>query len=361
VLAFLVIVIGASLALYAWRASQIGLAKAPQSFTPAARESLLLANNILLLVAMLAVMLGTLYPLFLDALSLGKISVGPPYFDVVFYPLMAPALFLMALGPIARWRDATLPELAKRLKWALAVAVLSAIAVPLAMGKWTPLVSLGVLLAGWIIAATLAAIAHRFRSTPQPGFWPKFTSNSPSYYGMHLAHVGIAVFVVGVTLVKGFELERDVRLAPGQSTTEGGYEFKFMSIGEVPGPNYQSVQGTFEVSRNGKTVAVLAPEKRTYFTTGQTMTEAAIDVGFFGDLYVSLGEPIADAADGAWGVRIYVKPFIDWIWGGCILMALGGLLAICDRRYRLKVKTVVSESHASPPVSPGKVQPVGGE
>jgi cytochrome c-type biogenesis protein CcmF len=316
VLAFLVIVIGASLMLYAWRAPQIGLAKIPAQFTPASRESMLLANNVLLLVAMLAVMLGTLYPLFLDALNLGKISVGPPYFNAVFYPLMAPALFLMAIGPIARWRDATIPELAKRLKWAAIVAVLSAILVPLAMGQWTPLVALGLLLAAWIVGATGTALIQRFRTTPQSGFIAKWRANSPSYYGMHLAHLGVAVFVVGVALVKGYESERDLRLAPGAVASEGGYEFKFVSIGEKAGPNYQSVEGRFEVSRNGRAVRLLTPEKRTYFATGQTMTEAAIDTGFFGDVYVSLGEPIADAADGAWGVRIYVKPFVDWIWAG---------------------------------------------
>ena len=351
ILAFLATVIGVSLALYAWRAPQLGLAKAPRAFSPTSRESLLLANNVLLLVAMLAVMLGTLYPLFLDALKLGKISVGPPYFDAVFYPLMAPALFLMAVGPIARWRNATLPDLVARLKWAFGIAVAAGIVIPFLMGKWTPLVASGMLLATWIIAASTTAIVHRFQSTPVNGFIGKLTANSPSYYGMHLAHVGIAVFVIGITLVKGYESERDVRLAIGQSATERGFEFKFVSIAEKKGPNYQAIVGRFDVLRDGKVIETLFPEKRTYAATGQTMTEAAIDAGITRDLYVSMGEPVENATDGAWGVRIYVKPFINRIWFGCNFMALGGVLAIADKRYRLKPRRI-AEAPAAAPAAP---------
>jgi cytochrome c-type biogenesis protein CcmF len=338
ILAFLAIVIGGSLALYAWRAPTLGLGKVPRDFSPTSRESLLLANNVLLVVAMLAVVLGTLYPLFLDALKLGKISVGPPYFDSVFYPLMAPALFLMAVGPISRWRNSTLPDLVSRLKWAFGIAVASGIIIPLIMGKWTPMIALGLLLATWIVAASVTAIAHRFQATPGTGLVAKIAANRSSYYGMHLAHIGIAVFVVGVTMVKGFETERDVRMATGQTVSEGGYEFKFVKIADAPGPNYSAIEGQFEVSRKGSIVTTLTPEKRRYFASGQTMTEAAINAGFTRDIYVALGEPVEGATDGAWGVRIYVKPFINWIWGGCILMALGGVLALLDRRYRLKVK-----------------------
>ena len=335
ILAFLAVVIGVSLALYAWRAPQLGLAKVPGAFAPASREALLLANNVLLVVAMLAVMLGTLYPLFLDALKLGKISVGPPYFDAVFFPLMAPALFLMAIGPISSWRNATLPDLWTRLKWALGAAIACAMVTPFLMGKWSMLIALGLLLAFWIIAACTAAIVYRIRATAGEGLLAKLRANSASYYGMHIAHMGIAVFVIGVTLVRGYETERDVRMAPGDTVTERGYTFKFVSVGEKEGPNFAAIKGRFEVSQNGRVVEHLAPEKRTYFASGQTMTEAAIDSGFTRDLYVSLGEPVENATDGAWGVRIYVKPFIDWIWAGCILMALGGAFAISDKRYRV--------------------------
>ena len=338
ILAFLTVVIGSSLALYAWRAPKLGLARVPGAFSPSSRESFLLANNVLMVVAMLAVALGTLYPLFMDALGYGKISVGPPYFDLVFGLLMTPALFLMAVGPIARWRNATLPELIVRVKWAAGIALVTGIGIPLLLGKLTIWIALGLTLAVWIIAATLGAVVHRFKHTPQPGIIAKITANSTSFYGMHLAHIGIATFVIGVTMVKGYELERDIRLAPGAVAKEGGYEFKFVSLSDVPGANYRAVRGRFEVSKNGNMIEVLNPEKRTYFAGGQTMTEAAIDPGFTRDLYVSLGEPVEGAADGAWGVRIYVKPFIDWIWFGCLFMAFGGVLAISDKRYRIKVQ-----------------------
>ncbi|MBL8519726.1 MAG: heme lyase CcmF/NrfE family subunit [Betaproteobacteria bacterium] len=357
ILAFLAVVVGGSLALYAWRAPQLGLARMPRAFTPASRESLLLANNVVFLVAMLAVMLGTLYPLFLDALKLGKISVGPPYFDSVFYPLMAPALFLMAVGPVARWRNATVPELVTRLKWAAGVALVSGVAIPLLMGRFSVLVAIAMALAVWIVGASVTALVHRFRSTPAPGFWGKLTANSTSNYGMHFAHVGVAVFVTGVALVNGYQTEKDVLLTPGRSVELGGYEFKFIKVANQPGPNYNAVVGDFEVYRNGQLVAKLHPEKRNYFAHQNTMTEAAIDSGLTRDIYVALGEPLdSNHGMGAWGVRVYVKPFIDWIWFGCLFMALGGLLAICDRRYRLKVKAVAID-RAAPPAPPSAVPP----
>ncbi|HEX4858144.1 MAG TPA: heme lyase CcmF/NrfE family subunit, partial [Usitatibacteraceae bacterium] len=351
ILAFLAVVIGVSLSLYAWRAGQLGLARAPKSFTPVSRESLLLVNNVLFLVATLAVMLGTLYPLFLDALKLGKISVGPPYFDAVFYPIMAPALFLMAVGPMARWRNATLPDLVTRLKWAFGVAVIGGVLIPFLMGRWSAPLALALALAIWIVGASVTGLVARFQATAATGLLAKLGANSPSYYGMHLAHCGVAVFVVGVAMVNGFQTEKDVRLAPGQSTEQGGYQFKFISLAEKPGPNYSAVAGRFEVFKDGKLVETLNPEKRMYFASQQTMTEAAIDSGFTRDLYVSLGEPVEGALDGAWGVRIYVKPFIDWIWFGCIFMALGGVLAISDRRYRIKVKEGAALAAQGQPVA----------
>ena len=348
ILAFLVIVIGSSLALYAWRAPKVGLGG---KFSAVSRESFLLANNVLLLVAMAAVMLGTLYPLFLDALDMGKISVGPPYFDAVFYPLMAPALFLIGLGPIARWKRAALPDMWVRLRWTLAVTIVTALLLPLVMGKWTLLVSVGLWFAIWIAATSLVALWQRLRLSPQQGWRAKLTGSSRSYYGMHFAHIGVAVFVAGVTLVKGYEVEKDVRMDSGQTVVVKGYEFKFIGVQDVPGPNYSAVQGKFEVSRGGKPVDVLYPEKRSYFASGQVMTEAAIDTGVLRDLYVALGEPVEA---GAWGVRIYVKPFIDWIWGGCFLMALGGLIALSDRRYRFKVKVAEAPQPVKQTTVPAK-------
>ncbi|MBL8517057.1 MAG: heme lyase CcmF/NrfE family subunit [Betaproteobacteria bacterium] len=352
ILGFLVVVIGSSLALYAWRAPKVGLGA---KFSALSRESLLLANNVVLVVAMAAVMLGTLYPLFLDALNMGKISVGPPYFDAVFYPLMAPALFLIGVGPIAQWREAKLPDLWQRLKWALAVGVIAALILPFVMGTWMPLVALGLFFALWIFITTGMALRHRFMQSPQSGFWRKVAASTPSYYGMHLAHIGVAVFVIGVTLVRGYEVEKDVRMAPGDSAELRGLSFKFVGVKDVQGPNYNAVRGTVEVYSGTSLREVMHPEKRMYFASGQTMTEADIDSGLVRDIYVSLGEPVQGATDGAWSLRLYVKPFIDWIWGGCFLMALGGFLAIADRRYRIKVKReAVALPPGAPPADPGR-------
>ncbi|HKE38991.1 MAG TPA: heme lyase CcmF/NrfE family subunit [Casimicrobiaceae bacterium] len=337
ILAFLAIVIGGSLALFAWRAANVGLGG---NFSVVSRESMLLANNILLAVAMASVLLGTLYPLFLDALNLGKISVGPPYFDAVFYPLMAPAVFLMGVGPIARWRQAPLPELLTRLKWALGVGAISALILPFVLGRWSPLIAFGLFLAAWVFAATVASLLARVKSSHRGSILSALRANSLSYYGMLLAHLGVGVFIAGVTLVKGYEVERDVRLDVGESVAVGRYEFKFLGVKPGPGPNYRALTGAVEVRKDGRLIETLKPEKRIYNASGQPMTIAAIDTGFLGDLYVSLGEPVDGNADniaGAWGVRVYIKPFVDWIWMGAFLMALGGLLAVSDRRYRLAI------------------------
>jgi cytochrome c-type biogenesis protein CcmF len=327
ILGFLALVTGGSLALFAWRAPRVGLGGA---FEVVSRESMLLANNVLLVVAAGAVLLGTLYPLVLDALGLGKISVGPPYFEAVFVPLMAPAVFLMGIGPLARWKEASLPELAVRLRWALAVSVVTALIVPAVTGRWSPLVSFGLLLAFWVAATALVNL--RSRVGAGGALLDRLRAQPRSYYGMVVAHCGVAVFIVGVTLVKGYEVERDLRMAPGDTATVGGYDFRFDGTREVMGPNYRAAQGTVKVSReSGGEVATLHPEKRIYLVQQNAMTEAAITSGPLRDLYVSLGEPVDG---GAWSVRIYYKPFVAWIWGGCAIMALGGLLALSDRRYR---------------------------
>jgi cytochrome c-type biogenesis protein CcmF len=336
ILTFLALVVGGSLALFAYRAGKVGLGGI---FGMISRESALLANNILLIVAMASVLLGTLYPLFLDALNLGKISVGPPYFDAVFYPLLAPALFLMGVGPVARWSKASLPGLWTRLRWAFGVAIVAAVLLPFTLGRWSPLIAAGLFLALWITTSSVVNLRDRLAGSHRKGLLAKLAANSPSYYGMLLAHLGVAVFIAGVTLVKGYEVEQDVRLEVGQNVAVGGYEFRFLGVRPGPGPNYRAVIGTVEVRRNGSLLETLHPEKRIYNASGQTMTIAAIAVGVFGDRYVSLGEPLAaDDLSGPWGVRIYLKPFIDWIWAGALLMALGGLIAVCDRRYRLALR-----------------------
>jgi len=329
ILVFLAVVIGGSLVLYAWRAPRVGLGG---GFSIISREGMLLANNVLLVAALGSVLLGTLYPLFLDALDLGKISVGPPYFDTVFVPLMTPAIFLMGIGPLAQWKKTSLPELATRLRWAFAVSAATALALPFVLGHWTPLVSLGLLLAIWIVTTAAVDLRERLAHADGSSLLGRLAAMPRSYWGMVLAHCGVALFIVGVTMVKGFEVEQDLRMNVGQTATIGGYTFRFDGTQQYKGPNYIAARGTFRVSQDGRDVTVMYPEKRRYNVQNQTMTEAAISPGFARDLYVSLGEPLDD---GAWSVRLYHKPFVDWIWGGCFIMALGGLLAISDRRYRL--------------------------
>jgi cytochrome c-type biogenesis protein CcmF len=328
ILGFLVVVIGGSLLLFAWRAPKANIGG---NFDAVSREGMLLVNNVLLLVAAAAVLLGTLYPLLLDAMNLGKISVGVPYFEAIFVPLMTPALFLIGVGPIARWRQAPPIELVRKLKWALAISAVSAVIAPFVLGSWTPLVGFGLLLAAWIIATTLTQLYERAFSNKDRGWVRNLKAQPAGYYGMLIAHLGVAVFVIGVTAVRGFETEQDMRMEVGSSTQVGGYDFQFIGLEQFNGPNYRGLKGEFKVTQNGKDVVTLFPEKRIYAASEMPMTEAAIDTGLTRDLFVALGEPISATE---WGVRIYHKPFIDWIWGGCLLMAIGGLLAISDRRYR---------------------------
>ena len=324
ILAFLVAVIGGSLTLFAWRAPKVSLGG---SFALLSRETLLLINNVLLVVAAGSVLLGMLYPLIIDALGLGKLSVGPPYFNSVFVPIMVPLLFLVAVGPLARWKQLDVRELVQRLRIAAVLAILAGAGLPWLMGGWTPLVGLGMLLAVWIIASTVFQIRERAKSG-----WPP-----RSFLGMHVAHIGVAVFIIGVTLVKGYEVERDVRMAVGDTVSLGGYTFRLLGVTEVPGPNYRAQRGDIEVSKDARVMRHLYPEKRSYFSSTMPMTETAIDTGLTRDVYVSLGEPLdGNVANSAWSVRLYYKPFVDWIWVGCLVMALGGALAASDRRYRLK-------------------------
>src|SRR5476651_1811349 len=248
ILLFLVAVVGGSLALFAWRAPRVGLGG---GFEPVSRESLLLANNVLLAVAMSAVLLGTLYPLILDALNAGKISVGPPYFDTVFYPLMTPAVFLMAIGPVASWKRAALPDLWTRLRWALGASIATALVLPFALGHWSVGIAFGLWLGSWVTAASVAQFWQRLKIAPQATPGAKLAAQPLAWYGMMVAHLGIAVFIFGVTLVRGYETERDLRMAPGDTVAIGGYRFTFKGTKEVPGPNYAAIQGEFDVRREG--------------------------------------------------------------------------------------------------------------
>ncbi|WP_287596946.1 heme lyase CcmF/NrfE family subunit [Thermomonas sp.] len=341
ILIFLVAVIGSSLALFAWRAPKVGLGG---RFGLVSRESLLLTNNVLLVVACATVLLGTLYPLLIDALGVGKISVGPPYFDAVFVPVMTPILFLMAVGPFARWKEASIPEIARALRWAIVAGVLVAVALPLIYGRWSALTAMGLFFAAWVVVASLLNFVERVQHTRAGQSFLSAALKQPrSFVGMHTAHIGIAVFVVGVTMVNSFQEENDIKMAPGDTTTVAGYSFKFNGVKAVEGPNYVAAQGEFDLAVNGKFVRKMNPEKRNYHSSQMPMTEASIDASFLRDVYVSLGEPIdRDKPEGEWAVRVYYKPFVDWIWGGCVLMALGGLLAMLDRRYRVKARAAAN-------------------
>jgi len=339
ILVFLAMVVSVSLVLFAWRAPRVGLGG---RFELISRESMLLANNMVLSVAAAAVMLGTLYPLVLDALGLGKISVGPPYFETVFVPLMTPALFLMGVGPLARWREAKVPDLALRLKWALAVSVATALLLPAALGEWSAMKSLGLLLSFWVFASVAQTLIEllwpKNRAGLVSGLWSRWRAIPRAQLGMLVAHAGIGMFVLGVTMVKSYEVERDLKMDPGDTTTIAGYVFRFDGTRDVRGPNYTAARGAITVTRDGKLVAAMHPEKRVYAVQNQPMTEAAIDSWPTRDLYVSLGEPATGGTPGAWIVRVYYKPFVSWIWWGCLVMAIGGVLAASDRRYRVALR-----------------------
>jgi cytochrome c-type biogenesis protein CcmF len=322
ILSFLVVVIGGSLLLFAWRAPKVGLGG---SFDLVSRESMLLANNVLLVVAAAAVLLGTLYPLVLDALNMGKISVGPPYFVAVFVPLMAPALFLMGVGPMARWRQAGAIDLARKLRWAFGVSAVSAVVAPFALGHWTPMIGFGLLLAAWIASTAVLNLVTRLSESKADYLGGRFLAQSGSYYGMLLAHLGVSVFSV----VSGYQSEADVRMQVGETATAGGYTFTMQGVREIKGPNYIAAQASIAVTHDGQSVTTLWPERRIYNVTRSPMTEVAIDRSLARDLYVALGEPVSPTA---WSVRVHHKPLVNLIWLGCLLMAGGGFLAVHRHR-----------------------------
>ena len=327
ILIFLAVVVGVSLTLFAWRAPKATLGG---KMGLVSRESMLIANSVLLVVATGAVLLGTIYPLIVDALNLGKLSVGAPYFNAVFVPLMVPVVFLMVPGGIAHWREARWAQLGHDLRLPALAAVLAGAAIWTLTERGTWLTAMGMALATWVVVGLLMQIAIRMK---KPGRIP------PSFWGMHLAHLGIAVITVGITMVKSYEVERDVRMGLNDTVTIENYNFELVGVSDVNGPNYKAIRGDIKVTKDGKYLEMLYPEKRKYFSSAMPMTEAGIDSGFLRDLYVSLGEPI-EGERLQWSVRVFYKPFISWLWYGAILMVLGGLLAVSDRRYRKSASTL---------------------
>ena len=327
-LGFFVIAVGAPLLLYAWRAPRV---RSVVSFELFSRETLMLANNVFLVTAAATVMLGTLYPLIMDALGQGRISVGPPYFEAVFVPLMLPLLLLVGLGPWVAWKRADAAALARRLWLTFGSAVaLSAVLMLWLWGQAGLLVFVGLFMALWIMLSSAHGVLERLR---RHGGLAGLRRIPAGFYGMHLAHVGVAVLVAGVTVVSAFETERHVRMAPGDTLEVAGYEFRFGGVREVAGRNFDAIEGVLRVERNGRHVTTLTPQKRYYRVQSQPMTQASRHPRPWRDLFTALGEPLGD---GAWTVRIHFKPMVHWIWGGAGLMVLGGLLAISDRRYRTR-------------------------
>ncbi len=330
ILVFLALVVGTSLTLFAWRAPKLKAAPG----APVLRETLLLLNSVFLVVACAAVLLGTVYPMVIDALNLGKLSVGAPYFNLVFVPLMVPILVLLVPGVVSTWKDTDGFNVLRRL-WPMALLSLTVgLLVPawmghaLAVSLWSPGVTMGVALATWVAAGTLQHLLPRWLA---PG------RVSMGFVGMHLAHLGLAVLVLGVTLVKGYEVERDVSMNLGDTLNLQTYRFVLDGVQEVPGPNYAAKRADVSVFQGEQKLTVLHPEKRRYFSSPMPMTQAAIDVSPWRDLYVSLGEPM-NKEQTQWSLRVYNKPFVSWIWAGVLLMMAGGIVAAADRRYRKSPK-----------------------
>ena len=330
ILGFLGATVGGSLLLFAWRAPKVGLGS---GFEMVSRESFLLVNNVLLVAAGGAVFLGTLYPLFLDALDMGKISVGPPYFDAVFAPIMALAVFVMGIGPAARWKQASMKEIFQRLWPWLVASVLLAGVVTYSFDRWSAPIVGGVTLGIWALLTCLAHLIARVRNAAGTDMWATLRATPRATYGMLLAHAGIGIFVLGVTLVKGYESTSEVRMRAGDTATLDGYTFHLLEVKEnEKGPNYTATRATLEVTQGDTKIDTLHPAKRFYMVQNMPMTESDIFSGVLRDLYVALGDQVGV---GEWVIRIQHKPMVNWIWGGCVFIALGGLLAASDRRYRL--------------------------
>ncbi|WP_339487057.1 heme lyase CcmF/NrfE family subunit [Pseudomonas sp. EL_65y_Pfl2_R95] len=335
ILAFLLLVVGGSLTLFAIRAPVV---KSKVGFALWSRETLLLANNLILVVAASMILLGTLYPLVLDALTGAKLSVGPPYFNALFVPLMGLLMVVVAVGVLVRWKNTPVKWLVSMLMPVLLGSVAVGAIAAFAFGDFNWGVMAVCMLAAWVV---LAGVRDIFDKTRNKGLFKGMRELTRSYWGMQLAHFGMAVCALGVVLTSVGNLERDMRMAPGDMVKVGAYEFVFEGAKHREGPNFSADRGTMRVLDDGKQIAVLHPEKRFYAVQQSMMTEAAIDAGFTRDVFVALGEPLED---GAWAVRVHIKPFVRWIWLGALLMGLGGLLAALDKRYRVKVRTRVREA-----------------
>ena len=333
ILTFLASIVGGSLLIYAIRAPKVS---GGEAFAAVSRETALLVNNLMFTCAAAMVLLGTLYPLLGEAFNLGRISVGPPYFGFMFVLLMLPVVVLLPFGPLLKWRAGNLDAVLRSLRAPAVVAVIAA-ALAWLIARELPWKALaGVAAALWVGLGIASYALARWRNAPRGRRW------TPEMIGMICAHFGVSVFLAGVLIVEATSVEKDVRLAPNQSVTIGALDFRFDGVQQAKGPNFIAEQGTISVLKNGAVVATLNPQKRKYSRNEQTQTESAIDPGLFRDIYIALGEPVGN--DGAWAVRVYVKPFVRWIWLGALFMMLGGFIAAGDRRFRAIVGKRESES-----------------
>ncbi|ATC22910.1 TPA: heme lyase CcmF/NrfE family subunit [Pasteurella multocida] len=329
ILAYLVVVIGGSLVLYAYKGSQIRSRENAERYS---RETALLLNNILLMSALSVVLLGTLLPLVHKQLGLGTISVGAPFFDQMFLIIMVPFSLLLGVGPLIKWRRDEFSAIRKPVILSLIVMLVAGFALPyLLQDQLTVSAVLGTMMAVFIVLLSVYELQQR--ATHRSAFWSGLTKLSRSHWGMVLAHLGVAMSVWGIAFSQNYSIERDVRMNVGDSAQIADYQFTFQGITEANGPNYLGGKAQVDIRRNGQVEAILFAEKRFYTVSKMTMTEAAIDWGFTRDIYVALGENLGQ---DAWALRLYYKPFIRWIWFGGVFMALGGLLCMFDRRYRFE-------------------------
>ncbi|KZY65042.1 MULTISPECIES: heme lyase CcmF/NrfE family subunit [unclassified Oleiphilus] len=331
VLALLGITMIVSLGLYAWRAPDL-VGKSEHKLL--SRESFLLGNNIVLVVAWITVMIGTLYPLVLDFIGAGKLSIGPPYFNAVFSPLMAILAVLLGFGLVANWKSTEPKGLVKKLRVVAVVSVVLTLVFTAISGiAWDWISMLAILLGLWVALITLNDL--RKKAVARVGNLKNKLALGSAYYAMVLGHLGFALMIVGATIVSLHSVERDVRIEIGQKVVLGQYELHFASLHAIQGPNYEASRINVEVLSDGQVVSVLKPEKRVYFSQANPMTEAGIDPGLLRDVYVAIGEELDG---GAWAVRVQYKPLIRWIWLGAIFMFIAGGLAVFDKRYRPKEK-----------------------
>lgn len=337
ILVLLGLVIGSSFVLYAAKTRKLGMGG---KFSLVSRESMMLINNVVMVTALFTVMLGTLYPLIAEVVTGRKMSVGPPYFEAIFAPLLLPAIWVMSVAPISQWKTMSLRETLKQVRVPLAFALLTAIAIGVSWGKTSPWSFVGMSAAAMLFLATLRHAKHQLSvllaQGASPAIWERIKMLGLSYWAMIVAHIGVAMFVAGVTMVKTYQFEKDMVMKPNQTERVGDWSVTFVGVDTADGVNYKAAHAVFELTRGkGNVIYLLEPEKRHYLASGQVMTEAAIFYSLLADVYISLGEAQSDdIATAAWSVRVYYKPFVSWVWIGCIFMAIGGVMTLFDKRYR---------------------------